>query len=334
MEKQLSPWVAQFQRSIGFALQVFPNDTPGRAVEHVLNAAGMAEALGLDGFFLGDHPAWTLECWLHMAAAAVTTRRIRLGSMVTCVYYRHPLMLARLAADVDNMSRGRLLLGLGAGWDANEFANFGLRFPPVAERQAALEEALTIIRGVWNGRPFSFHGPNFQVENVCIEPAPLQNPVPIILAGGGEKVTLRQVAQYADACNLLSYGERNATRTVEDVQRKLAALRRHCADLGRPYESILRTHLTGWLVLAENERLLEKKLAKYFPQGIEQRYHGAWRGFALGCTVEQAVDYYTQMADAGLQYFIVQTLDASDLETIGLLAQEVAPRVQARIPIA
>jgi alkanesulfonate monooxygenase SsuD/methylene tetrahydromethanopterin reductase-like flavin-dependent oxidoreductase (luciferase family) len=110
---QLSPWVEQHREQISFGLQVFPNDTRTEPARHLLAAGQLAEDLGFDAFFVGEHPAWSLDGWLHLAALAATTTRIRLGSIVNCVYYRHPVMLARLAADLDNLSQGRLILGLG-----------------------------------------------------------------------------------------------------------------------------------------------------------------------------------------------------------------------------
>ncbi|HEX6737570.1 MAG TPA: hypothetical protein VF310_04845, partial [Vicinamibacteria bacterium] len=109
---------------------------------------------------------------------------------------------------------------------------------------------------------------------------------------------------------------------------KLEALRRHCGALGRPYETVLRTHFTGWLILAEDEAGLEAKLARYIPEGIGQRFSGPWEGFALAGTPGRAVEYYRGLAGAGIQYFIVQTLDAADEETIHLLAERVVPAVR------
>lgn len=328
---QLSPWVAERQGRIGFALQVFPIDTKVDPARHLLSAGRLAEDLGFDALFLGDHPAWALECWVHLAALAVQTERIRLGVNVLAVPFRHPVLTARLAADLDNLSGGRLVLGLGIGWDANEFANLGLPFSAPAERQEALEEAVVIMRGVWGEVPFTYHGRHFQTTNARITPAPVQRPaLPLMIGGGGERVTLRQVAAYADACNLLSYGAGliSSAPTTEAVRRKLAVLRRHCEELGRPYDSVLRTLSSGWLILAEDEAALQAKLQRYFPEGLEQRYSGPWRNFVVAGTPADAVNFFQGFADAGVEYFIVETLDAADTETIRLLAEQVVPRVK------
>ena len=323
------PWVEEHRTRVSFALQVFPIDTKTEPGRHLLAAGQLAEALGFDAFFTGDHPAWGLEGWMPLAALAVKTERIRLGSHVNCIFYRHPVMLARLAADLDQLSGGRLILGLGCGWDANEFVNFGMPFPPVRERQAALEEAITLIRGVWGAQPFSFQGRYFQTSGAQVTPHPLQRPgPPFMIAGGGERVTLRQVAQYTDACSLGSFGMVSGEPTAEGMRRKLAVLRQHCDVLGRAFDSVLRTHFTGWLILAENEACLQAKLQRYFPQGLEQRFDDGWSGFALACTPERAISYYQELVDVGIQYFIVQTLDAADEETIRLLAERVVPAIR------
>lgn len=151
---------------------------------------------------------------------------------------------------------------------------------------------------------------------------------PLMIAGGGERVTLRQVAEHADACNLyqLDLGA-GRVLTAEDARRKLAVLRDHCAAVGRPYETVLRTYGTGWTILAEDEAALRAKLDRYFPEGLERRYTGPWRDFVFAGTPERAVAHFGDLVDAGIQYVIVETLDAADVETIRLLAERVVPRL-------
>jgi alkanesulfonate monooxygenase SsuD/methylene tetrahydromethanopterin reductase-like flavin-dependent oxidoreductase (luciferase family) len=149
-----------------------------------------------------------------------------------------------------------------------------------------------------------------------------------MIAGGGERTTLRQVAQYADACQLGSFGMVSGATTPEEIGRKLAVLRQHGQAIGRPFETVLRTHFTGWLILAEDQARLAAKLQRCFPQGLEQRFSGAWSGFAIPATPEQAVAMYQALVDVGIQYFIVETLDAADQETIRLLAEQVVPYVK------
>ena len=197
------------------------------------------------------------------------------------------------------------------------------------ERQTALEEAITVMRGAWGDEPFSFTGNHFTATNACIMPAPVQQPgPPVLIAGGGERVTLRQVARLGDACQLGSFGLVSGSDSAGDVRAKLAVLDRHLAEAGRPPSAVLRTHFTGWLILAEDERALEGKVKRMFPGGLEGRYSGIWAGFAVACTPQQAVAMYRDLVDAGIQYFVIGTLDASDLETIHLLAERVIPAVR------
>lgn len=323
---QPHPWVEAHRDAVGFGLQAVPRPDDPDPAGRLLAAGRLADELGLDAFFVGDHPAYAAEPWLHLAALATTTTRVRLGSVVLCAGYRPPVLTARLAADLDRLSGGRVVLGLGIGWNSAEFAQLGLPFPPVPTRQAALAEAVTIIRGVWGPAPFTFHGAHHRAVEARITPPPRQTPAPpIILAGAGPRA-LRLVAEHADASN---FGPGHATglaRTAADVRAKLALFDRHCRDLGRPPETILRSHFTTWLMLAPTERAARAKLAHYYPAGVneEQTYS------RVATTPAGAVAYYQALADAGIGYFVVQTLDAADDETIRLLATEVAPHVRVR----
>jgi len=194
----------------------------------------------------------------------------------------------------------------------------------VPERQAALSEAIEIIRGVWGLEPFTFRGHYHSTERERIVPPPVQQPAPaLILAGGGERIALRLVARYADACN---FGPGHATglaRTSDEVRRKNGVLDRYCQEVGRDPRSVLRTHFTSWLMVAPTEAAARAKLDHYYPEGIneEQRFSRV-----VG-TPAQVAAYYQSLVNAGMEYFVVQTLDAGDVETIELLALEVMPRV-------
>jgi alkanesulfonate monooxygenase SsuD/methylene tetrahydromethanopterin reductase-like flavin-dependent oxidoreductase (luciferase family) len=194
----------------------------------------------------------------------------------------------------------------------------------VAERQAALAESIEIIRGVWGPEPFTYRGHYHSTERERVVPPPVQRPAPpLILAGGGERTALRLVARYADACN---FGPGHATglaRTSDDVRRKNGVLDRYCQEVGRDPRSVLRTHFTSWLMLAPTDTAARAKLDHYYPEGIneEQRFSRV-----VGTPAKVAA-YYQSLVDAGMEYFVVQTLDAADTETIEMLAREVMPRV-------
>jgi alkanesulfonate monooxygenase SsuD/methylene tetrahydromethanopterin reductase-like flavin-dependent oxidoreductase (luciferase family) len=222
------------------------------------------------------------------------------------VYYRSATLLARQAADVDRISGGRLVLGLGIGWIEQEFVDQGLAFPPVHERQRALEAAIGTVRRIWADGPAP----------------PVQQPrVPILIAGGGETVTLRQVAEHADASNFGGSSSTGGAATVADVSRKLTALRRHCEAAGRPYEAILKTHAVAPIVVAPTAAAVAAKL---------DRLSEARRSSPslLAGTPEQVIAHYRPLVAAGLEYF-VGVVPFDDHETLELLAERVVPALQS-----
>jgi alkanesulfonate monooxygenase SsuD/methylene tetrahydromethanopterin reductase-like flavin-dependent oxidoreductase (luciferase family) len=322
-----NPWVDAYQSRVGFGLQTFALTDDPEPGKRVIRAGILANQVGLDGFFIGDHPGYATEPWLHLTAVASQTSRIRLGSIVHCASYRHPAMFARLAADLDQISGGRLVLGLGIGWNVEEFAQLDIPMAPVRDRQEALEEYIAIVNGVWGTEPYTFEGKYWRTEGGHVWPVPLQTPrPPLVIAGAGERNTLRQVAQYADACNFGPGRNTGAARSADEIRHKLRVLRDHCDRLGRNYDDILRTHYTSWLMLAETEREAKAKLDRYYPDGLDEEL----KITRIVGTPDQIAAYYQDIVDAGMQYFVCQVLDAGDEETIRLLATEVMPRVKAK----
>ena len=312
------PWVDEAAARIRFGI-VHPLLGVDLEWPDLLHRVRQAEALGFDSYWFSDHPLLNPDCWTRIAALAATTRSIRLGTMVSCIYYRHPALLARIVADIDRMSDGRVILGLGIGDFVPEFEQLGLAFPPTPVRQQALEEAIQILRGVWGDGPFTLAGATFQVRGAHVQPPPVQQPrVPILIAGAGERVTLRQVAEFADASN---FGPNPHTGNVLDgdvVRRKFAVLEEHCVRVGRPYQSVLRTHWSPPVVLAETPRALQEKQDAISPD--EHRFYG--EHMVIG-TPEEAIAHFQRLVDAGLQYFIVHT--RADPDTARLLAERVLP---------
>lgn len=321
------PWVAKADKGIRFGVQFWNCrgvdgdghwrrlDAPMRTF---LEAGRLVESLGFDAIFTDDHPVLSLtDPWPLLAALAATTERVRLGALVNCIYYRHPAHLARLAADVDEISNGRLVLGLGIGWAAEEFRALGIQMDGLAVRHGALEEAMAIIDGVWGTEPFSLSGSTFTVDGVALfPPHSICLRPPILIGGAGERRTLRQVARLGDACNLLERDD------VEMLRHKLEVLRRHCEEVGRPYNEVLRTHRGPLTLLASGEAEARAKFVAYVADDASERSQGAF----WACTPDQAVRYFNKRSEAGIQYFIV-AVDASDQETLSLLAGEVVPRV-------
>ena len=172
-----------------------------------------------------------LEGWSTLAFLAGQTSRVNLLTLVTGVIYREPGLLAKTVSTLDVLSGGRAMLGIGAAWYEQEAAGLGFRFPPTAERFERLEETLQIVKQMWSGSDAAYDGKHYHLGRTLNSPQPLRTP-PIMIGGGGEKKTLRLVAQYADACNLFN---------GPDLAHKLDVLRGHCDELGRDYDSIEKT---------------------------------------------------------------------------------------------
>ena len=201
--------------------------------------AGCTVFTAMDHWFQMEHFATAhdpmLEGYSVLSFVAAKTERLRLGLLVTGVTYRHPGLLAKTVTTLDVLSGGRAMLGIGAAWYEREHLALGVPYPPVAERFERLEEALQICEQMWSDDEGPYDGKYYQLaETICV-PRPLQTPrPPILIGGGGEKKTLRLVAQYADACNLFA-------TTPEEIKRKLDILRGHCDAVGRDYDSIAKT---------------------------------------------------------------------------------------------
>jgi alkanesulfonate monooxygenase SsuD/methylene tetrahydromethanopterin reductase-like flavin-dependent oxidoreductase (luciferase family) len=303
------PWVTQARRSVRFAVTGAFLTGWNELRDFVIRA----EQLGFDACWANDHPSRTMDCWTQLAALAAVTTRIRLMSLVSCVYYRSPLLLARHAADVDIISGGRLVLGLGTGDDAEEFRRLGLPFPPFRERLAALAAAAEAARAAWT-----------PPDGALVRPAPVQRPgIPVLIGGGGEATTLRLVARHADVSNFGAHEWTGGAFDVADVRRKCEVLRRHCAEIGRPFGDILRSHYTPLLTLAETPAALERKRAR------ARIPDAGLRTVPVFATVADAVAHYQALVDAGMQYFLAN-VNGHDTETVELLAGQVQPALTSR----
>lgn len=207
--------------------------------------ATSAEAIGASWFTVMDHYFQMeqfrtahdpmLEGYTALGFIAGITERVKLGTVVTGVTYRHPGLLSKIVTTLDVLSEGRAFLGIGAAWYEREHRALGVPYPPLAERFERLEETLQIALQMWSDDEGPYEGKHYQLAETISVPKPVQAPhPPIVIGGSGERKTLRMVAQYADATNLIVTDTDNAAH-------KLAVLREHCDDLGRDYDSIERT---------------------------------------------------------------------------------------------
>jgi F420-dependent oxidoreductase-like protein len=219
-----------------------PAQMPGKLAQIARAAedAGFHSLWVMDHFFqigvVGPPENDMLECYTTLGHLAASTTRVKLGALVTGVIYRYPGILVKAVTTLDVLSGGRSYFGIGAAWNEQEAKGLGAPFPPIATRFELLEEALQITKQMWSANDGAYHGKHNRLERTLCSPQPVSRPhPPILVAGGGEKKTLRMVAQYADACNL--YG------TAATISGKLAILKRHCDALGRDYASIEKTTL-------------------------------------------------------------------------------------------
>ena len=298
---------------------------PVEKYETMSRCALEAERAGFDGVFLYDHfhtvPAPQLEsvfeCWTSMAALARDTSTIRPGQMVTCNSYRPPSLLAKMASCIDVMSRGRLILGIGAGWYEHEYAAYGYGYPDTPVRLRMLRESLQVIKAMWTQAEATFEGEHYSVRGAINEPKPVQKPhPPIWIGGGGEKVTLKLVAQYGDACNF------NAD--VDTVRHKLDVVRQHCEAVGRDYDSILKT--VEFYTMLGDSREIDRVVSDTARRtGADEAFVRAWH--PLHGDAERIAELIHAYAEVGIRYFIVNLPNAFEGGVISRFAEEVFPRV-------
>jgi F420-dependent oxidoreductase-like protein len=250
-----------------------------------------------------------VEGWTALTALAAVTRRIRLATLVSSVHYRNPALLAKIAAGVDMISRGRLTFGIGAGWFETEYRQYGWEFPPKpAVRIRQMEEAVQLILAMWTQKRTTFHGKYFRVEDAILEPKPVQRPhPPVMIGGGGEQLTLRAVARWANACNVGG--------TPDMVRHKFDVLRRHCEAEGRDYQAIERTSVIGFVIARDDAGLATKRQRLSLP--------GNYNGVAG--TVAQITDLIGRYQDAGVQ-LLISSAYRNDVETFELLASDIMPK--------
>jgi F420-dependent oxidoreductase-like protein len=304
----------------GMRFSIWP--AAARPWDEILQLASHCEQTGWDGVYFADHfmpngpgpeplDGDCLECWSVISALAASVPRVRLTSLVTSVTYRHPAVLANIAAAVDQVSHGRLTLGIGAGWQQNEHAAYGIALGSVRERMDRFEEATQILSSLL-GRPrTTFCGQYFELHDAPNQPAPVQDPLPLLVGGGGERRTLRVAARYAD--------EWNAWTTPELLRHKVSVLRAHCDEAGRDPGQI-RVSTQALLFLSADKEWLAGQRQGQESQPGPPRIVG---------TPDEVAGIVARYRDAGADELIIPAATFGSLarakDTCDLFMQEVAP---------
>jgi F420-dependent oxidoreductase-like protein len=259
-----------------------------------------------------------LECWTTLSALSTVTEKIRLGTMVTCSSFRNPALLAKMAATLDNISNGRLELGIGAGVQKNEHNAYGFSFPSTKARIERLGEAVAIIKKLWTEEKASYNGKHYHIKDATCEPKPVQKPhPPIIIGGGGEKLTLRVTAQHADRYDwgyLSSFGE---------YMRKLKVLEKHCEAVGRHFDAIEKSCWPAGQIFigADTDELV----SQWLPKGVslEDFMQTSFVG-----TPENFIKLLRQYAVLGVTQFMLFFGDLPSLDGLRLFAEKVVPKIE------
>jgi F420-dependent oxidoreductase-like protein len=308
-------------------LRIFTEPQQGADYGRLLVVARAAEDLGFDAFFRSDHylkmgnvsglPGPT-DSWITLAGLARETARIRLGTLMSAATFRYPGPLAISVAEVDDMSAGRVELGLGSGWFEEEHAAYGIPFPGVAERFDRLEEQLAIITGLWEtpeGKTFSFDGSYYTLTDSPALPKPAQRPRPPIVVGGyGQRRTPRLAARFADEFNI-------AFVTPEQTGVAFGLVREACVAAGRDPASLV--YSAGQTVCCGRSDAEVARRAAAIGQGVAEL-----EASGLAGSPAQIVDKLRAFADLGASRIYLQVLDLHDLDHLELIAAEVMPHVR------
>jgi len=289
-------------------------------VEKLRDLVEFAESYGFDSFWVMDHfhqiqnvgevQEPMLEGWTTQSVVAGFTSKIKLGTLVTGIVYRHPSVLAKVGATLDVLSKGRLFMGIGAAWNVDEATAYGIPFPPVKERMQRLEEAVQIIRKMWIEERATFSGKFYQLRDAYCNPKPIQKPHPPIMIGGsGERRTLKIAAKYGDACNIFG--------SVETVKKKLAVLREHCRTVGSDYDSIMKTKLGRVVIEKSKEKVMEA--IKGLPEDRRREY-------VIYGTPDEVLQKVEAFKDAGIDYLIVNLEPDREFQSLELFANEVVKK--------
>jgi F420-dependent oxidoreductase-like protein len=309
-----------------------------RSIREVVSEA---EWLGFDSVWMSDHlmllleDSPFLEGWTTLSAIAAETKSLKLGTIVICNTFRHPSLLAKMAATLDAISGGRLILGMGAGWIEKEHKSYGIPFPGPSVRIEQLKESLQIIKRMWTEEKASFQGKYYTIREAMCNPKPLQRPHPPILIGGTGRKILEVVAELGDYCNY-------DRLTLDESRRALGVIEEHCSSIGRKRSEIGQS-FCGEIILAQDREQVKQKLARAYegfmvmaeharrdPIGL---YRDRFRPTSLEDyarrrivgTPQQCIEKMGQFVDLGVDHFILVFPDIKELKCLEFFMDQVVP---------
>jgi len=318
-------------RAVRFCLMIEGQE--GVTWDRWVALADAADRLGFEALFRSDHyfsargvtGRGSTDAWTLLGALAARTRRIRLGTLVSPVTFRHPSLLAKAAATVDQISGGRVEIGMGAGWWAEEHTQYGFPFPPVSERFAMLEEQLEIVHGLLTEERFSFHGKHYTLDAADLLPKTIQRPRPPIILGGTRvgPWMRRLIGRWANEFNTVG-------GTPDQVRRRLDRARAGAGAAGRDPDALV-TSLMTWCLVGETEREYLTRLRRTHAVAGQGRSFGTYRDqaeaeFIVGAP-ERAAERLTEYVAAGVERIMLNHSLFDDLQMLELLATQVVPQV-------
>jgi F420-dependent oxidoreductase-like protein len=310
----------------------FNIDHGGLHYNKILSLSKLGDELGFDSLSFYDHfysmggeDEFCLETWSLLSAISLKTRKVKLLPLVTNNLFRHPGILAKIAATVDNLSKGRLIFGIGAGWYEKEALDFGYKFPSLQTRLEMLDESIQIILKLWNEEKTTFAGKHYSLSDAESLPKPMQIPHPPLLVGGKVKGILEITAKYGDICN---FTLRNLG--LEGCKRKLEKLKDYCSKVGRDYNSISKT-ISGPCFFSPTEKELEEELEEDAKrrQMPKEELAKFYKDSGIFGTIEEAVEQIKEYERIGISGGMFRFFKPKQEEKARLFSEEILSKIRA-----
>lgn len=310
--------------AINIAVHIPPE---GKNFDEMKSLCLTAEKLGFDMFTITDHfmnmanplgkENHPLECWTTLAGLAAVTYKILLAPLVSCVHYRHPTVLAKMATTVDIISKGRLIFGIGAGWHREEFLGFLGRFPSVKERLDGLEDAVIICKSMFKNEYTTYKGKVYSANNTLNSPRPVRGYIPIMIGGRGEKRTLKIAAKYADIIHIAGFP------SISELEHKINVIKKHCRNVKRSFNEIILA--TGMSIIID---VSEEKIEQYARRIAERRnmaLEEARKIVSKYAGIENIVRTIREYHERGIDLFTIPRLT---IEEMKVFAKEILPKIK------